>query len=319
MCHELVHSFHGEYAEHHPDIAECGGNHHRFGQDQPDDRRGFGSERLANAEFEGALLHRYQHDVAHAHDACEQRPQTDDPDEEVDAAEDEHHVLVTFHAVVDPDGAFVVGREGVFGGQTIAEPLFEFGHLLIGVDVFHRKIGLSYARIAVVEEQLGGRQRDEGECVGAELIHLENADDAVRCSIDQEVLSDGTLTVKQDIPHVFIHDDHLAPLPKIGIVQEASVEHPDIHDFAVFRVAADYGRIVQKVASVGEVVLSRSLYAGGNLVHFGKFGAQDLQVAVGDVDAPPLVVALVGLRGPAAVDDDRIDGHRPEIGERAVF
>ena len=207
----------------------------------------------------------------------------------------------------------------MFGSQTIAEPLFEFGHLLIGVDVFHRKIGLSYARIAVVEEQLGGRQRDEGECVGAELIHLENADDAVRCSIDQEVLSDGTLTVKQDIPHVFIHDDHLAPLPKVGIVQEASVEYPDIHDFAAFRVAADYGRIVQEVASVGEVVLSRSLYAGGNLIYFGKFGAQDLQVAVGDVDAPPLVVALVGLRGPAAVDDDRIDGHRPEIGERAVF
>ena len=104
------------------------------------------------AKLSGSLLHGDEHDVAHAHDACEQRSQTDDPDEEVDAAEDEHHVLVTFHAVVDPDGAFVVGREGVFGGQTIAEPLFEFGHFLIGVDVFHRKIGLSYARIAVVEE-----------------------------------------------------------------------------------------------------------------------------------------------------------------------
>ena len=110
------------------------------------------AEGLADAEFGGALRDGHQHDVAHADDARQQGAQTDDPDEEVDAAEDEHHVLVTFHAVVDPDGAFVVGREGVFGGQTIAEPLFEFGHFLIGVDVFHRKIGLSYARIAVVEE-----------------------------------------------------------------------------------------------------------------------------------------------------------------------
>lgn len=81
-------------------------------------------------------------------------PQADDPDEDVDACENHHEILVGFHRIVEPDGAFVVGGEMVLGGKAPDDALFELLHRLGGVDALDGDDGIVHFGAVGVVEQL---------------------------------------------------------------------------------------------------------------------------------------------------------------------
>ena len=176
LVEHVVDPFHHRHAEYHTQVTEYGGYHHRLGKDQPDDRHGLGAQRLAYAEFGGALRDRHEHDVAYADDAGQQRPQADDPDEDVDACENHHEILVGFHRIVEPDGAFVVGGEVVFGGKAPDDALFELLHRLGGVDALDGDDGIVHFGAVGVVEQLPGGQRDVTRRTAALGVALVDAD-----------------------------------------------------------------------------------------------------------------------------------------------
>ena len=98
------------------------------------------------------------------------------PDEDVDACENHHEILVGFHRIVEPDGAFVVGGEVVFGGKAPDDALFELLHRLGGVDALDGDDGIVYFGAVGVVEQLSGGQRDVTRRTAALGVALVDAD-----------------------------------------------------------------------------------------------------------------------------------------------
>ncbi len=65
-----IHPFRHSDTRHHADVAEEGGNRNAFHDNQPEDRKGLCTQRLAYAELACALLDGNQHDVRYAYDTA---------------------------------------------------------------------------------------------------------------------------------------------------------------------------------------------------------------------------------------------------------
>ena len=145
----MVDDFHDRHPEDESDVAEEGGYHHRFDEDEPDDGGGPGTERLADTELEGAFPDRDEHDVADAHDTGQQRSETDNPDEHVEPAEYSVHPFELVEVIVEIDGVLVGRGVVVLEREAAQHVILECGHLFVRIDVLEREDDVAYPRVVL--------------------------------------------------------------------------------------------------------------------------------------------------------------------------
>ena len=83
------------------------------------DRQGRSADGAADADLLRAFAYQYQHDVADAHDAREQRAQTYDPRKQGDASEEPHDLAEDLGGVLKIDRLLVVGGDQVPCGDAL--------------------------------------------------------------------------------------------------------------------------------------------------------------------------------------------------------
>ncbi len=81
----------------------------KLGEDLRKDRQGRSADGAADADLLRAFAYQYQHDVADAHDAREQRAQTYDPRKQGDASEEPRDLSEHLGGVLKIDRLLVVG------------------------------------------------------------------------------------------------------------------------------------------------------------------------------------------------------------------
>ncbi len=94
-----------------------------------------------------------------------------------------------FQGVVDPEGAFVVGGEVVFGRQPPEQPLLEIVHRLVGVDALYGNSYGVYLQVVGLVDKLSGRQRDVARGVGALRITLVDTHDRECQAVEFDLLA----------------------------------------------------------------------------------------------------------------------------------
>lgn len=314
---DVVDDLHHGDAQHHAEVAECRRDADRFGQNQPDDRRGLGAEGLADAELGRALRDRHQHDVADADDAGQQRAEADDPYEEVDAPKDHLKGFVAFHRVVDPDGAFVLGVEFVLDSQPAAQPFFESFEVVGRFHAIDRQHDVVDLGIVLLVEQLGRRERDETRRIVALGVAFLHADDRKFRIADLDLSAQRRCALEKEPVHHLVDDDDLAVVAQVVVVDEPSGRELDaLHALRGRHHAADPHR--------GELVAASRFLAAvpclrHDFVDFGKFTLENCDVAVSQFDASVFLISGVRLRRAAAVEVDRVGGIVAEVGRDTVF
>ena len=167
--HRTVDQLRQSDAAQHADVPEDSRNQQRLGDNQPQDGGRFRPDCLADTELFRPFAHRYEHDVADAHNAGNQSADADHPDEKRNAVHDVVHHPEVIRRVPKPDGV-VVGRiELVQTCHDRTEALFEIRICLFRDDALQceRKTTES---VALVIQTAGGGKRNVGRRVVILLV-----------------------------------------------------------------------------------------------------------------------------------------------------
>ena len=224
-----------------------------------------------------------------------------------------HRLLVTLHAVVDPDRALVLGREAVLGAQTGPELPFEKVALLFRIDTPDgERDGSHVPFVAHVCQQNRGERPVYLRSVAVAQSFV-GSDDRIAHFVDLYHPPDGTASVlEQDAAGQIVQYDHLAFLLHVGLVDKASFDDLDAVDRLRLRKhSVQRGR--RELSSVRDMRVVVP-YRGGDFVYpVRKFRFQDFHVPLVDLDVPPALESLVRNGGLPAVDEHRVDGPAGKI------
>ena len=226
MANGGIHVSVGSNAAEHAYISEERCDNHALHNDEPQDRQGRGTDGFTNAKLARALLHRYEHDVAHTHDAREQREQADNPQRDVHYAYAVVHLHGLCEAVPYPHRVVVVGSSTVVAVQPGGVCLLKRLVLLFGLKAVkreHNVVGL----VALSVDRPQRCERRVGSIVHAVLFRRIDAYDLERHSCDVHILAHQILDVafRQQFGIVLAQHQRLASLLDVDIVDEPSIEH----------------------------------------------------------------------------------------------
>jgi hypothetical protein len=179
------------------------------------------------------------HDVGHADASDEQRQRSDDPEEDLDPAEDVGLELLAFDRVPGAEHAKVLGIEAVLRPHHLAHLLQHAVHQL-GTDRLDDDIRQPIAAVLRLE----GRDRNDpvrrvGAAVGAVLDLVDqHADHGVRRVVHEHGLAHRFFVAEQVAGDLVPEEDHAPPLLLVDRIEEPASGAGDV----VAHVSVDEAR-----------------------------------------------------------------------------
>ena len=301
----LVHPLAEHDAGEHAPVTEKGGDEHTLEHDHADDVPRAGTEGTTDAELVCAFLHADEHDVAHAHDATEQREKSQYPESRVDKALGAVHRRIVLGGVPNPHGSVVVGGKVVARTKCAADAVGQFFHLL------RCATGAGFERDLIDVDAAGVDAMDGGvgriELVAAEgKVVLLYADHAKGTAAQFEGTPHCIDTASEELFfRLFVNYHHMAAFAHVDFVEETAT-----NDLNAFHVGVGWEHAEHRGRDVlpPDAGHGRALELGRcRLYLVAVLTEQRRAVVVLEVNLPPLLESVPGLRRPAWPDVDGVE------------